>query len=72
MSKAVHDDVLDGAHDIIRSNATTMIACSAQPTTRTEGGIEDIFGRYLLVQSWWIKKISGPRSSAMLLRSSFS
>lgn len=36
MSKAVHDDVLDGAHDIIRSNATTMIACSAQPTSRTE------------------------------------
>lgn len=37
MAKAVHDDVLDGAHDIIRNNATRMVACSAQPTTYTEG-----------------------------------
>lgn len=36
MAKAVHDDVLDGAHDIIRNNATRMVACSAQPTTYTE------------------------------------
>jgi len=37
VAKAVHDDVLDGAHDIIRNNATRMVACSAQPTTYTEG-----------------------------------
>lgn len=37
MAKAVHDDVLDGAHDIIRNNCTRMVACSAQPTTYTEG-----------------------------------
>ena len=36
MAKIVHDDVLDGAFDIIRSNATLMIACSTQPTTRAE------------------------------------
>ena len=37
MSKIVHDDVLDGALNIIKNNATRMVACSAQPTTYTEG-----------------------------------
>lgn len=37
MAKTVHDDVLDGAHDIIRNNCTRMTACSAQPTTYAEG-----------------------------------
>jgi hypothetical protein len=36
MAKIVHDDVLDGALAIIRANCNLMIACSAQPTTRTE------------------------------------
>ena len=37
MAKLAHDDVLDGALDIIRNNCTRMVACSAQPTTYTEG-----------------------------------
>lgn len=37
MAKIVHDDVLDGALNIIKNNATRMVACSAQPTTYTEG-----------------------------------
>ncbi len=37
MAKAVSDDVLDGALNIIRNNCTRMVACSAQPTTYTEG-----------------------------------
>lgn len=36
MAKYVHDDVLDGALDIIRNNANLLIVCSQQPTTRTE------------------------------------
>jgi len=35
MAKTVHDDVLDGAFDVL-DQANLMIACSAQPTTRTE------------------------------------
>jgi hypothetical protein len=37
MAKIVHDDVLDGALNIIKNNCTRMVACSAQPTTYTEG-----------------------------------
>lgn len=37
MAKAVHDDVLDGALNIIKNNATRMTLCNAQPTTYTEG-----------------------------------
>jgi len=37
MAKTVHDDVLDGALNILKNNATRMVACSAQPTTYTEG-----------------------------------
>lgn len=37
MAKTVHDDVLDGALNIIKNNVTRMVACSAQPTTYTEG-----------------------------------
>ncbi len=37
MAKAVHDDVLDGALNIIKNNCTRMTACNAQPTTYTEG-----------------------------------
>ena len=36
MAKLANDDVMDGALDIVRNNANSMIACSAQPTTRTE------------------------------------
>lgn len=36
MAKSVHDDVLDGALNIIKNNATRMVACSAQPTTYEE------------------------------------
>jgi hypothetical protein len=35
MAKIVHDDVLDGAFDVL-DQANLMIACSTQPTTRTE------------------------------------
>jgi hypothetical protein len=37
MAKSVHDDVLDGALNIVKNNATRMTACSAQPTSYTEG-----------------------------------
>ena len=37
MAKTVHDDVLDGALNIIKNNVTRQVACSAQPTTFTEG-----------------------------------
>lgn len=36
MAKSVHDDVLDGALNIIKNNCNLMTACSAEPTTRTE------------------------------------
>ena len=36
MAKTVHDDVLDGALNIIKNNCTRMVACSAEPTTYTE------------------------------------
>lgn len=36
MGKIVHDDVLDGALNIIKNNCNIMTVCSAQPTTRTE------------------------------------
>lgn len=37
MAKSAHDDVMDGALNIIKNNVTRMVACSAQPTTYTEG-----------------------------------
>lgn len=37
MAKTVHDDVLDGALNIVKNNCTRQVACSAQPTTFTEG-----------------------------------
>lgn len=37
MAKIVHDDVLDGALNIIKNNCTRMTVCSTQPTTYTEG-----------------------------------
>lgn len=37
MAKTVHDDVLDGATSVIKTNCTRQVACSAQPTTYTEG-----------------------------------
>lgn len=36
MAKSVHDDVLDGALNIIKNNCTRMVLCSAQPTTYAE------------------------------------
>lgn len=35
MAKSVHDNVLDGAFDIV-DQADIMTACNAEPTTRTE------------------------------------
>lgn len=37
MAKSVHDNVLDGALNILKNNVTRQVACSAQPTTFTEG-----------------------------------
>lgn len=37
MAKSVHDDVLDGALNIIKNNCTRLTVCSSQPTTYTEG-----------------------------------
>jgi len=37
MAKTVHDDVLDGALNILKNNVTRMVVCSAQPTTYAEG-----------------------------------
>lgn len=36
MAKAVHDDVLDGAWNIIKNNCTKIVICSTQPTNYTE------------------------------------
>lgn len=36
MGKSVHNDVLDGALNIIKNNCTRMVACSTEPTTYTE------------------------------------
>lgn len=36
MAKSVHNDVLDGALNIIKNNANIMTICSQEPTTRTE------------------------------------
>lgn len=36
MAKFVHDDVLDGALNIIKNNCTRQVVCSQQPTTYTE------------------------------------
>lgn len=36
MAKSVHNDVLDGALNIIKNNCTRMTVCSAEPTTYTE------------------------------------
>lgn len=36
MAKIVHDDVLDGALNIIKNNCTRMVACTTQPATFAE------------------------------------
>lgn len=36
MAKFLHDDVLDGALNIIKNNATKLAVCSTQPKTYTE------------------------------------
>ena len=36
MAKFLHNDVFDGAFNIIKNNCTTMMVCSDQPTTRAE------------------------------------
>jgi len=36
MGKSVHDDVLDGALEIIKSNANLITVCSSEPTTRDQ------------------------------------
>jgi len=35
MAKSVHDDVLDGALNIIKNNCTRMTVCTTEPTTFT-------------------------------------
>lgn len=39
MAKSTHSDVIDGALNVIKNNATRMVACSAQPTTYTEANV---------------------------------
>jgi len=36
VAKSVHNDVLDGALNIIKNNITLMTVCNAEPTSRTE------------------------------------
>ena len=36
MAKSVHDDVLDGAHNVIKNNVTRQVARSTEPTTYTQ------------------------------------
>ena len=36
MAKFIHDDVLDAALNVIKTNANIMTVCNAQPTTRAE------------------------------------
>lgn len=36
MGKSVHNDVLDGALNIIKNNCTRQVVCSAEPTTYAE------------------------------------
>lgn len=36
MGKTVHDDVLDGALNVIKNNCTRMTLCSQQPTSYAE------------------------------------
>jgi hypothetical protein len=37
MGKSVHDDVLDGALNILKNNVTKITVCATAPTTYTEG-----------------------------------
>jgi hypothetical protein len=36
MAKSVHDDVLDGALNVVKNNATRLCVCANQPTTYAE------------------------------------
>lgn len=36
MAKSVHDNVLDGALNILKNNVTRMCVCNAEPTTYTQ------------------------------------
>lgn len=36
MAKSIHDDVLDGALNVIKNNCTRMVLCSAEPTSFAE------------------------------------
>lgn len=36
MGKSIHDDVLDGAFAVIKSNANLITVCSSEPTTRSQ------------------------------------
>lgn len=45
MGKSVHNDVLDGALNIIKNNCTRMVACTTEPTTFAEadtGGAKNL------------------------------
>jgi hypothetical protein len=45
MAKTVHDDVLDGALNIIKNNCVNMSVCNAQPTTRTHANETYMLGK---------------------------
>lgn len=36
MAKPTHDDVIDGAHNVVKNNCTRQVVCSAEPATFTE------------------------------------
>jgi hypothetical protein len=45
MAKTVHNDVLDGALNIIKDNCVNMSVCSSQPTTRTHADSTYMLGK---------------------------
>lgn len=39
MGKSAHDDMIDGALNILKNNVTRLVICSTQPTTYTEANV---------------------------------
>lgn len=39
MARSVHNDVLDGAHNVLKNNVTREVMCSQPPTTFTEANV---------------------------------
>lgn len=42
MAKSVHNDVLDGAHNIIKNNCTRMTVCTTEPTTYAQANTNNM------------------------------